>query len=415
MPKILVVDCQLAGISGDMMLAALIDLGADLNYVSEATSSVAKYLPGCSYVKLEVKDVKRAGFYAKRAEILVDEEFRERSGEQVKHALISCAEDVGLSSEAKMFAESVINTMIEAEAKLHSLEPSKVHFHEISSADTVVDIIGVASALESLDLFKDTVMVSTHVALGGGYVEFSHGKTPAPAPATLEILKSRSFPCVGGPVEYELTTPTGAAMLVNLVSRAEKFYPEIRVERIGYGAGKRDLEGFPNVLRLVLGRTHDRLIEDEVIIVETNVDDVDGEIISRSIEKIMEAGARDVAVIPALGKKGRPCNIISIITDSANLTKVTETLFKETGTLGLRLYSVKRLIVERKEMLVDVNINGKDYKVRIKLSKDPYEKTLRVKPEYEDLKKISEATHIPLIKIKDIVNVKINKMLFKCE
>jgi len=212
----IVIDCQMAGISGDMFLAALISLGANFNNISKVADSVKNHLEGCEEITLNVKDVTRGEIQAKKVEVDVKESFDRRSGKQLRDALIKCSKDLKLSQEAQKFALNSLDTLLEAEAKIHNKSIEDIHLHEMGSADTLVDILGVAMAVEELDLFKDTLIYSTPVAVDGGTFKFSHGVFSSPAPATLEILRSKSFAIIGGPVEAELATPTGAALLVNL-------------------------------------------------------------------------------------------------------------------------------------------------------------------------------------------------------
>ncbi|MCE7697628.1 MAG: nickel pincer cofactor biosynthesis protein LarC [Methanobacterium paludis] len=229
------------------------------------------------------------------------------------------------------------------------------------------------------------------VALGGGRIKSEHGMLSVPTPATLEILKN--VPVFGGPVDYELATPTGAAIFVNMVDEFCSFYPLIRNRKIGYGAGKHDLE-IPNILRIMNGDS--QVPTDNVSILETNLDNVTGEVIGHTFQKLMEVGARDVTVIPTITKKNRPGHLLRVITKPSNCDKISEAIIRETGTLGVRVLPyVHRNIVSRKIIPVEVAINGMKRKIRIKVGMIGDE-VISSKVEYEDAKKLSEETGIPL-------------------
>jgi uncharacterized protein (DUF111 family) len=207
--KIVIVDCQAAGISGDMFLGAILDLGADVNKVICAIKTVEKIMT-CK-VKVNIRDVTRKGIRAKKVNVQADE-WLELTGAELVNAIKSCVEKLGVSQNARKFALNTATTLLEAEAKLHRKDFNNIHLHELGHADALAEIIGSAVALEDLGLFN-AKFYSTPVAVGGGVFKFSHGRASSPAPATLEILQSRKFPIVGGPVEAELATPTGVSIL----------------------------------------------------------------------------------------------------------------------------------------------------------------------------------------------------------
>ena len=185
------------------------------------------------------------------------------------------------------------------------------------------------------------------ICVGGGTITFSHGTMTNPASAVLEILKNSKLVIHGGMVKNELTTPTGACILVNLTNTSIEFYPSMKIDSIGYGAGKNDFDNFSNVLKIVRGIKKNNFESDSVIILETNVDDVSGEILGNLIEKIMHDGAKDASIYHGITKKGRPTNLVSIICDNDTIDKITDTLITETGTLGIRVTSSNRIIVPR--------------------------------------------------------------------
>jgi len=251
--KILIVDCQASGISGDKIVAALIDLGANKTRVVKAMESAKSCLRNCESLKVIVSDVHRRGIMGKRIEVRAKEKFKHRSGVELREAVKNCVKKIKLSKEAKAFALKSVNTLLKAEMKVHGEEIGHLHLHELGSVDTIADIVGVTVALNDLGLFKGAEIYSMPVAVGGGLIKFSHGVTSSPAPVTLEILKSKHFPIIGGPVKAELTTPTGAAILVSMVNATTHFHPLMKPVVTGYGAGYRDFKEFPNILRATLG------------------------------------------------------------------------------------------------------------------------------------------------------------------
>jgi uncharacterized protein (TIGR00299 family) protein len=403
--RIAIIDCQTAGISGDMLIGALVDLGANTKKLLKAIEAVKKTLK-CKNVQVKIKDVDK-GIHAKRFEVKVKDE-REFSGEELLKLTEDCLKKLKLSEKARNFALASVSTLVKAEAKVHKESLRKVHLHEIGSSDTVIDVIGVAVLAEDLGIF-DMEVFSTPVAVGGGLFKFSHGITSSPAPATLEILKSKNFPFFGGPVESELATPTGVSLLVNLAQEVVQFYPLMKPIAVGYGAGKKNFPEVPNVLRIVLAEPYTPLLTEEVYILETNVDDVTGETIGYTTEKLLKEGAKDVCIIPMFTKKGRPGSIIQVITDKENLEKLMKILIEETGTLGVRVSVRHRHILDRKFAQVKVKVGKIEEKVRIKVARDEKGKIVNVKPEYEDVKRLAEITGKPLREIVEIVERKIKK------
>ncbi|MFC1787249.1 nickel pincer cofactor biosynthesis protein LarC [Halobacteriota archaeon] len=336
--KILLIDCQVAGIAGNMLLGALLDLGADMEKVTCAMESAKDFVNGCNSIDVVVKDVMQREFRAKEVNVVIDEEFDYRTGIEIMQAVKNCAESLELSDKASKMALGSVKTLMEAEISVHGARLEDVHLHEIGSADTVADIIGNVIALEDLGALKDTIICSTAVAVGGGFIKISHGIVPVPSPATLEILRSRNFPMIGGPVEAELTTPTGASLLVNLTSKYVQFYPLMKAEVVGFGAGCTDLGAVPNIVRVILGDTSaSDLLRDEIYVLETNVDDATGEVIGHAVEKLSEAGAIDVCIIPVFTKKNRPGQMIKAIVSKEDVKRLSRLMMEETGTLGVRV------------------------------------------------------------------------------
>jgi len=412
--KIVIIDCQVAGISGDMFLGSLLSLGADVEKIVEAIRAFKKF---ASYgdIKVEIRNVTRGGFQAKKVNVK-SEKTPDIKGTEIIEIIEKCAERLELTDRAKRFALDTINTLLNVEAKLHGEKISEIHLHEAGQIDTLAEIIGSAIALEDLGLF-DCKFYSTPVAVGGGTFRFSHGTVSSPAPATLEILKFKRFPLIGGPVESELATPTGVSILVNLVDEVVRFYPLMKPLKVGYGAGTKDFEEMPNILRIVLGEPLDyNLSRDEIVVLETNLDDATGEIIGHVVDKLLAEGARDVSIIPIFTKKNRPGQILKVITDRETVERLTYLLIKETGSLGVRMYPCERRILLRESIPIEILINGLRENVKIKVSKDRKGNIIRIKPEYDDVKRIAEKTHRPLREVIDIIDNEARKIFLKgCE
>ena len=271
----------------------------------------------------------------------------------------------------------------------------------------LVDIVGTAIALDDLNFFGDKI-VTTPVAVGGGTVTFSHGTTSNPASAILEIFKNSGIIIVGGQAEQELTTPTGASMLVSLTKTCSEFYPRMKIESIGYGAGKKDFEQFSNVLKIIRGEKSLNYLSDTVEILETNVDDISGEVLGNMIEKIMVKGAKDVTVSSAITKKGRPTHLVSIICDSTTVNPLLELLISETGTLGVRVRTSDRITVPRSINIISLELEGQKFSVNYK-SKD--ENSHDFKIESDDIKSISESIKKSFRQTEELLRTQIKKQL----
>ena len=283
-----------AGAAGDMIMASLLDLGADLDVVRQAVEST-----GC---KLEVTREEKSHIMATRARVISDRRYQSVS------EAVSILQGSSLAGIALENALHALDTLAEAESRVHGVPKAKARFHEIGALDALADIAGSCAARQTLAVER---MLCRPVSVGGGYVQSAHGLLPVPGPAALEILKAHNIPWKGGPVDEELLTPTGAALLATLVDEFVPDFPLLRALRVGYGAGKREY-ALPNVLRGIIADTihvqetnagHAQQGE-RVVQLETNVDDVTGEVLGRLIELLMEAGALDVSVLPALMKKG---------------------------------------------------------------------------------------------------------------
>jgi uncharacterized protein (TIGR00299 family) protein len=301
--------------------------------------------------------------------------------------------------------------LVDTEAKLHGHHLADAHLHEVGLVDTAAEIIGSAVAMEDLGFFNAKI-VSTPVSVGGGLFQFSHGTVSSPSPAALAIFQSKNFPIKGGPVESELATPTGAAILVNLADEVSRFYPEMAPLKVGYGAGDKEFSEMPNVLRITMGRALDNyLTKDQIAVLETNIDDVSGEIVGHTFERLLAEGAKDVSIIPMFTKKNRPGQIIKVIADQKDTQRLSNVLINETGTLGVRVYLCERHIVNREVCAVDLLIDGVKEPVKLKVSKNSNGEIIRIKPEYEDLKRLAEKTNKPLRELSELVISKAKEVI----
>ncbi len=382
---VIVIDPFVAGISGDMVLCSLVDLGANGNKIIRGVKSCEKFLPGSILKKIDFTKINKHGIDSTGLLLEIEEKSHERTGLELKQALTQSIEELHLSENAKNFTTSCIDTLIFAESKIHGIPKESVLFHEASSIDTLVDILGVAIAIDDLGIFDEKI-VSMPIGVGGGTVNFSHGTMTNPASAVLEILKNTNLKIHGGIVKSELTTPTGVSILVNLTNTSIEYYPSMKIDSIGYGAGKKDFDNFSNVLKIVKGNEKN-LDSDFVINLETNVDDVSGEILGNLIETIMKVGAKDVSIYHGITKKGRPTNLISVICNNDTIDKITETLISETGTLGIRVSSSERIIVPRTIHETQIFLGDKSFKVKYKISSFKGKSSFKI--EFDDVKKIA--------------------------
>ncbi|VUT27487.1 MAG: hypothetical protein SYNGOMJ08_00033 [Candidatus Syntrophoarchaeum sp. GoM_oil] len=366
-----------SGAAGDMILASLIDLGADLEKIRGAVGSVCG-----DRVEIKVSDVKRQGIAAKHLVVEV-EDHENRSYPEI----VSLLKDGGLDKDLLNLALSIFDRIAEAEARVHGVDPEDLIFHEVGQLDAIADVVGSVAAI--LDL--DVKVVSTKISVGGGFVQHhDHGMLPVPAPATLEILRSSTLIWAGGPIDEELLTPTGAAILSEFVEKTFKQFPPVKLHRIGYGAGSKDLD-IANVLRALLCDLEERrLAPDAVEVLETTVDDVTGEVLGALIDSLMKSGALDASIIPVVMKKGRPGHIIQVIIHPEDAERIAVEIMRTTGTLGVRVMPVRhRLILKRRIEQVKICIEGVEFEARVKVATDLLGEVINISPEFEDCRKIA--------------------------
>ena len=406
---VIVIDSQIAGISGDMVLSALVDLGADKSKIIKAIKIAENELPGSTINKIDFGKIKKNGIESTELNLDISDKLNERQGIQIQKCIHDTLEKLDISDKAKSFANTSIQVLMKAESKIHGESLSSIHFHEASSIDTVIDIIGTAVALDDLKLLDDEI-ITTPVAVGGGTLTFSHGTTSNPAGAILEIFRNSNIAISGGQVKEELTTPTGASMLYSITKTCQDYYPKMKISSIGYGAGKKNFDGFSNVLKIVRGEKSMEFQHDIVKVLETNVDDVSGEILGNMIEKIMDAGAKDVTISSAVTKKGRPTNLVSVICDSTSMNKIMELLVSETGTLGIRVRTSERFTVPRSIEKISIMIQGSQYAVRCKISYDGTS-IKNFKIESDDIKLISNSISQSFKKTEELIRIAVKQKL----
>ena len=388
-----IIDPQNAGISGNMVIGALIDLGLDNKPVIDVMECYASYF---GEVEVDIKKVKKSGISASFVNVKCQDKGPIKYTDLIE--ILEKIEHSEVTENILNLSKDVFKTLAEAEAKVHGTKIEKVHFHEVGCADAVADIMGASYSFHKLEM-NDKMVYGLPVALGGGRVESMHGILSIPAPATLEILKN--IPTFGGPADHELTTPTGAALLVNMVDEFTNFYPFLTNKKIGYGAGKYDLP-FPNIIRILDGNSE--IQEDKVSILETNLDNVTGELMGHIFKVLMKVGARDVSVIPTITKKNRPGYLLRVIAKPMDCDMISEVIIRETGTLGVRVIPyVHRNITSRKIVPLNVDINGKTFEIQIKVGMIGNE-IISVKPEYEDARRISEESSMSLKNVMDLAN-----------
>ena len=389
---VVVADGGASGVSGDKYLGALIALGASPAGLKKVASVVGDSLPGSEKVEVHFQNVERGEVEANLVRVETPERGSGRKGGLIRSTIEKTSLKLGLSGWGRKFALGVVDTLLWAESEVHGHSPKETVLYELGSADTLVDILGTAAMIEELNL-NEASWVSTPLAVGGGTTKFS-GRTYAnPPPAVVEILKAHRFPMTGGHEKTELTTPTGAAITVNLTQTASETYPSMIPLEVGYGAGSKELDETANLLRItvgeLLGNSHSH---DNMVILETNLDDVTGEVIGHAVEKLFSEGARDVTVTPVYMKKNRPGNRLSVIVNEIESERFAGLLMEETGTLGVREIPIRRHISNREEAVIPVTVKGREYRLKVKRAFGPDGKMLREKPEYEDLKRISKAS-----------------------
>ena len=386
----IIIDPQSSGIAGNMIIGALVDLGADSNKLKEVMELSAKEFGGVevTFEKQMKKCINSTFCHVKMLNRESSLPFKE---------FISKIDDLDLDEKVKAKSIKVFERIAEAEAKVHGKTLDEVHFHEVGASDAVADVIGSIYAYYELGLDREKI-IGLPIAVGGGSIETSHGTIPVPVPAVLEILEGLNF--IGGPVEDELATPTGCAIYAEICDEVKEFIPLMSPKKAGYGAGRKDFD-HPNILRII--QSSELTKSDEVDVIETNMDHLTGEEIGYLFDKIMSCGASDVSITPIIMKKNRQGSLLKVISKKENREKIVETIFKETGSLGIRVSpNIHRGLAKREFVKKEFEIEGKNYEVTFKIGYVNGEK-ISERPEYEDLKRIAEDSGLALRTIKEMI------------
>ncbi|MEF8831646.1 MAG: nickel pincer cofactor biosynthesis protein LarC [Halobacteriales archaeon] len=374
------------GASGDMLLGALLSVGADRDALAPVEDALD--------VTYEVTDTTATGIGATDVAVRVGDDAGAGADHGRTYAeVVALVESLALPDAVESDALAVFELLAEAESCVHGTDPAEIHFHEVGTVDAVADVVGVALLLA--DLAPDRV-VTTPVAAGGGEVTFSHGTYPVPAPAVVELAGRADWDLRGGPVERELLTPTGAALLAQFATGVDAL-PPMTVETSGYGAGDRDLDDRPNVLRAILGEAAGDSRREDVIVLETNLDDASPELLGGLQETLAAAGARDVSVVPVTMKKSRPGHLVKVVAASEDADRVARRLAAETGTLGVRATpATHRFVAECTVETVAVEVDGASHGVDVKVATDRAGTVLDVSAEYDDAAAVAERTAVPV-------------------
>jgi uncharacterized protein (TIGR00299 family) protein len=375
-------DCS-SGISGDMFLAALLDAGVDARRLLRELKKMR-----LGFYEFKLTRAVRGNLVGARVDIRIP-------AQQPPRKLGDIEEMMGkteLAETVKEKALKIFRRLAEAEGKLHNLPPGEVHFHEVGAVDAVIDIVGACLGLELLEVSE---LVCSPLNVGGGRVEAEHGSLPVPAPATAELLKE--IPIYSTGIEGELVTPTGAAIVSTLAASFGPM-PAMKVERIGYGAGEKDIPGQANVTRLFVGESVEVVkaqpgaAGDELVsVIEANLDDMSPQLYGYFVEQALAAGALDVTCSAVQMKKNRPGLLVTVLCAPESSDALAELLFEQTTTIGLRIYEARRKVLERELVSVETPYG----EVRVKVAKREG-KVLNVAPEYEDCQRLAAEKSVPL-------------------
>ncbi len=377
--KIAYLDCG-SGISGDMMLGALVDAGADMKAIETGVRSL-----GLGELELKTETVKKKGFRALQLSVNHPPEHAHRH----LHHIEEMIDRSNLEDRPKDLAKRIFRHLGEAEAKVHGTTLEKVHFHEVGAIDSIADIVGTAIACHLLDIEE---FACSPVPTGQGKIIIAHGEVSVPAPATAELL--RGVPLAPSAVKVELTTPTGAAIVATMVSQFGPL-PAMSIDAIGYGAGDRDLEEQANLLRILIGIPSESPDLERLWMVETNLDDSPGEFVGHALAKLWEIGVLDAVTSPVAMKKGRPGVTLSVLCQEAEIPRVEEVLFRETTTLGIKRWPVLRRRLRRETHHVATPPWGE---VSGTLCW-PDGVTARFAPEYESCLRVANEHGVPLPRV----------------
>jgi uncharacterized protein (TIGR00299 family) protein len=379
-----------SGISGDMTIAAFLNAGVDEN---EFLTELSKLK--LSGFEIEIKKVIRNGITATKFEVIVKEKQKEHRHLSDIFEIIDASD---LSEFVKQTSKKIFTNIAQAEAKIHNTTVEEVHFHEVGAIDSIIDIVGTTICIEK---FKIEKIFASKIPLGSGsFTQTQHGKMPIPSPATLELLKN--FPVTLTDIPFELTTPTGASIIATLAEYGlEK--ETIKINSVGYGAGNFDIPNQPDLLRIIIGEIPQKFNEEKLLLVETNIDDMNPEIYPYVIEKLLHSGANDAYLVPVIMKKGRPGILLSTLVNETKLDDILKVIFTQTTTLGVRILEIRRKKLKREQKEIDTPFGKVKFKIAI------IENSERLVPEFEECKRIAEEKNIPLIQVYKILEAIANK------
>jgi hypothetical protein len=370
----------IGGISGDMFVAALLDLGLSLEVLSRELRKIPTLEFELNVAKKTVHSIATTHFQVKPPSHEAP-----RSWKQIRQLI----ETSDLAHDVKETGVKIFQRLAEAEGKIHGTATEEVHFHEVGATDSIVDIIAAAIGFHEL---KIGAVHFSKVPLGRGLTQSSHGPLPVPGPATLELLKG--IPVRWTQLDGETVTPTGAAIM-SVLGTSFGEQPSMTLEKIGYGTGQKEWPDRPNLFRLVLGASTDWQ-QEEMLVIETNIDDMNPQFFEHVMDRLFAAGARDVFFSPIQMKKNRPAVLLQVIAEPRDRDRLAKILFEETTTIGLRYHSVGRIILNRTEATIKTRFGD----VRVKIFQEPSGEK-RISPEYDELKRIAIEKKIPLNVLRD--------------
>jgi uncharacterized protein (TIGR00299 family) protein len=364
-----------SGLSGDMLVGALLDAGVEFEKLQHALASLPLKGARMSSRRKTVSGIAAMKF---------DVEVTEAQPERHLSLIIAMIEASSIGAAAKRRAHAIFEVLADAEAKVHHTTAEHVHFHEVGAVDSILDVVGTAWALEELGVGE---LLVSPLPMGTGFARSQHGIIPVPAPATAELLTGFTVRMGDGPAE--MVTPTGAAVL-RALGRSAPMPLNFEIEKIGYGAGTREYEDRPNVLRIMIGRERSALDTDELLEISANIDDLNPQIYDHVMERLFSAGARDVTLTPTIMKKGRPAITIAVLAERGRRDTLAKVLFSETSTIGVRFHEVARLKLRREIREVETRWGS----IKVKFSEG--DGAITATPEYDDCRKIATAHNVPL-------------------
>jgi uncharacterized protein (TIGR00299 family) protein len=386
--KLAIIDC-FSGISGDMTIAALIACGVPVEYLREQLNKL-----NLSDYSLNVSKTSRHHIHATKVDVMYD---ASKQPERTYASIVKLLEESDLTGHIKTKAKDAFRILAEAEAKIHDIQVNKVHFHEVGAVDSIIDLVGSIIGFDFLGVQK---ILTRPVPLGTGFTKTEHGMMPVPSPAALEILKD--YPIEYRQSDYEMTTPTGATLIKLLSDGIIQDNTIFIHKKHGYGAGSKKVAQWPNLLRIILAEDRVNMADESMMLLETNIDDMNPEIYTHVLEKLYQAGAKDVFLTPIIMKKGRPGIKLSVLSAEINIKAMEEIMFLETTTIGIRKYSVNRRVLPRKIRTVDTKYG----KIKVKVIDINGEEVIR--PEYEQCISLSKKYKVSLLKVyQEISNLKI--------